>query len=395
MRFARAIRGISSGIWQHLFKCDSLFMVSGYQKQEVQMKNKFVSLGMAMLLAFALVMAGCPADADSGGTGISLIGGKIGNTLKFFVNAVSGGSLFSVRAAATGEPYPVEGLLLYNDMYINLKGFYDPESMNFTFSGAAGNYAFEFFGTAKETDDGIALAAGKIKTKNSFTGEWTEELVSFELDSSILFSGTAQTPATGLPAEWVGIWECWSDGSEGAPFNGNAQLAEQWRTMQEGYLVVTPYSLGFWFDIDEVMRDIIEYADTNYQTYGYSTVDEYIEYFRMNYLQCMADFSVVEVEKIDDSTYDVITLNKLYGWGDEDDEYVYRKLRFMQGDGEYSDELWIVFCTFDDEDPWSTYTSDAEEARAGDNFSYDRENWGDYVTYTAEETNYTLFVAKR
>lgn len=363
------------------------------------MKNKLFALGMAVLMLSILALSGCPTDADSGGTGLSLIGGKIGNTLKFFVNAVSGGSLSSVRSAAAGEPYPVEGQILYNGKYISLKGFYDPESMNFAFSGAAGNYAFEFFGIAKETDDGIALAAGKIKTKNTATGLWTEELVSFEFDSSILFHGSALKPAAGLPPEWTGIWECWSDGSEGAPFNGNAQLSEQFGTMQEGYMVLTPYSIAFWFDIEEEMKWFIEHAPlAEYPTpEGYTNPQEYIEGWRNQRLQLMANFSIIEVTDNGDGSYDVLTLSRDVVWSElnNEDTYVYRKLRFMRGEGDYSNELWIVFCILggDGEEVnfWDTRTEDINAARTADNFIYDRENWGNNE---AAEANITLFVAR-
>ena len=225
-------------------------------------------------------------------------------------------------------------------------------------------------------------------------------MVSFEFDSSILLSGNAEAPATGLPPEWAGIWECWSDGNEGDPYNGNAQLSEQFGAMQEGYMILTPNSLGFWFDIDVVMRDMIENADEWYSFNGFSSAAEYIEYYRMHYLQFMANFSIIEINDNGDGSYDALTLSRDALWSElnNDDTYVYRKLRFMRGEGEYSDELWIVFCVLsgdgEEVDLWDTRTEDINIARAGTNFIYDRENWENCINYTATETNITLFVAR-
>ena len=187
-------------------------------------------------------------------------------------------------------------------------------------------------------------------------------------------NGIPKDSANGLPDKWTGIWDCWGDN-----FLSNAQLSEQWRTSQEGYMVLTSHDIGFFFNIDELMTEI----------------------------------SILEAVEYSDGSYDVLThsWDSLWSELNSEDTYVYRKLRFMEGTTGYKDELWIIMCIFDPDDPWSTTTEDLNVAKAGDNFVFNREEWNDNMDWMEfyndlrekygygkdwyPATNYTLFVSKR
>jgi len=354
------------------------------------MKNT-TRLVVIIALMTAIILFGYAAcDNDTGDINNSngaknLIGGTFessaGQTVRFSVNEANGGS---ARSLFNTEPYPVKGQLQIGFMIFDLNGFYDPVSWNFTFSGASGNFAFEFFGLAKE-----GRGAGKLKIKNS-SGDWIEELVMFEFDPSLLVNqAVTEQPAPGLPEKWAGIWECWGD-----DFPANAQLAEQWRTSQSGYMILTPHSIGFWFDIEEWIADldasIESLKSVDLGPEPWSSWEEYRESFITGWYRLLASYSVLEVIPNSDGSFDVIVLDANRDWSiGEVNGDRYRKLRFQGGTGNYNNELWITFCTFDPDDPWSTYTDDITTARAGDDFRFDRDEWG------GSAVNYTMFVTKR
>jgi hypothetical protein len=347
-----------------------------------KMKRKILSFGVTALLALVLVLPGCDTGGD---VGTNLIGGSVSSkNIKFSVKAPGSKS---VRAAVGNTLTPISGQLQYGSVIINLEGFYDPASKNFTFAGAAGNNAFEFYGFADES----GKAAGKMKVKDG-AGEWTEEIVFFEFDSSILISGNAQTSAPGLPADWMGKWRPFQESIR----DYNAQQAEQWDV--EGEMILSPHSIAFWFDVMDRM-EYVEYevenakpfSGTGWDTEAYCRQELMIE----QVYNRQSAFSIFEIEKktvSGNEVYDVLASKTTMVRVDDTPgtfktESNYIKLRFQEGATGYEDELWITFCTFGDGE-WDTKTDDITKARAGDNFDVDRDEWENY-------SNYTMLVAIR
>jgi hypothetical protein len=307
-------------------------------------------LGMAVLLLFTFSFMGC-SDSGGGGSNNSnnnnnnnndnandngngngdknLIGGTITDSeiisgaITFSVNPASG-SQSATRSVYSANPQPVSGQIQIGNRIFKLEGFYDPDSSIFTFSGASGSYAGEFFGTLIE-----GTGMGKLKYKES-SGDWVEEQITFEFDPSLLISGTATTSATGLPIEWTGMWQCWGDN-----FTGNAQLAEQFGTTQDGHMILTPHGINFWYDLEAEIVDIDKsIADQKAAGLGpdpWDSWEDYREYWVNLRTNQMASFSILEVESKGNGIYDVLVLDAI-------NESVYRKLRFQRGTGSYANE---------------------------------------------------------
>jgi hypothetical protein len=360
------------------------------------MKRKYFMLAMAVFLLFALAFIGCSDSGGGGGNNSNnnnnndnnndngngdknLIGGTItgseiiSGAITFSVSQVTG-SQSAARSVYSANPQPVSGQIQIGSRIFKLEGFYDPDSSIFTFSGASGSYVVEFYGLAKE-----GTGMGKLKYKDS-SGDWVEEQVTFEFDPSLLVSGTAAASAPGLPAEWTGMWQCWGD-----DFEGNAQLTEQFGAAQDGHMILTPHGINFWHDLEALIDDLDEgIADSKAAGLDppSGTWEEFRESFVSGWTILMASFSVLEVEDKGNGIYDVLVLDSI-------SESEYRKLRFQKGTGSYSNELWIIFCSFGDGgDEWDTYTDDIDTARAGNNFAVNRADWdgGD---------NFRLHVSKK
>jgi hypothetical protein len=266
---------------------------------------------------------------------------------------------------------------------INLEGFYDPASKNFTFAGAAGSNAYEFFGYV---EDGAAV--GKIKTKDS-SNIWTEEVITFQFDSSVWISGTAQSSATSLPEKWTGKWRPFQD-----PIGiNNSQLVEQWGVMHDSEMVLSPHSISFWFDVAERI-DAVDYfmeGRTFSGVDGDTEANERKEQMFEQVYNRQSAFSIFEITA-NGSAYDVlasrtVTVRDDYDRSKFNTEIEYIKLRFQDGAAGYTSELWITFCTFGGGES-DTKTGNIATARSANNFDIDRTKWG-------AGDHKTMLVAKR
>lgn len=143
-----------------------------------------------------------------------------------------------------------------------------------------------------------------------------------------------------LPERWMGIWECWTQDDD--LFLGNTHFPSQWRTSQDGHMILTPGSINFWYDLEsriaELDEDIASKKEAGEDSFPWDTWEEYREFYIEVWPPSMSSFSFLEVTANGDGTYDVL-ISSITEW----DDTMYRKLRFQEGTGVYAGELWIIF----------------------------------------------------
>ena len=244
----------------------------------------------------------------------SLIGGTgtgNGNGISFSVNQVANFS----RAIGAGNGNKIEGRVNKGSKYYELKGFYDPESGNYSLSGGSDSEGFEFNGFKGST------GKGKFKSKEA-GGEWLLKEFNFNFDDSLFIDGNKENPATSLPEAFWGKWDYAKE--------RNNQQAEQWGTVQSyneyngrvysplGYLVLGPYNMSFWFDERAIESFYNEFADDlasntpGYFDFPNQSREDFlasgIADLSRNCSERSGSFTILEVEAVDANTCKAVLL---------------------------------------------------------------------------------------
>jgi len=349
-----------------------------------------------------MIPTGCSTDNDGNATLETLIGGILGD-VEFSVSKAE-----AIPTAATGNVYKLLGNVKKDNRIMELKGFFDPKTESFSISGSLNDLGFEFLG---RIGDGKGKA--KTKTKDS-KGAWVVNKLDFNINKSLSIMGTAEPEAQGLPEEFCGRW-VWAKAQ-------NAQLCEQWGTMQSytgyedadgnpiitGYMAIAPNSMSFWFDEEEIVKLWEHIAEEQIKD-GWLEPEDKAEYITSNIendteiaRKRSGVYTILEVKDNKDGTYETI-VQYLDPENDPDlnpdlDPSLdippcYRKVLFQK----VGSELRIVLVSsgpdeyYGPDDPpnnWFPNAEDIEEARGFDFVYDDREDW-------EEGKNYMMIVATR
>jgi len=335
------------------------------------MKSNFF-MGMAVLLSFWLVLAGC---GDNPGTSpaTNLLSGTF-NGLKFVANK-NNTTVRSVRAALADTPSEgLTGYLQDGDKRYELKGFYNSASGNFILTGASAGVVFTING-ANDLDGKRTGRGYNAKKTGSSWDEGNSDFIVFDSEVSVEQSSTVQS-VTGLPEKWWGKWD-----NSGAI---NAQTVEGFGTSHSEEtgmycLVVSSFGLATWLDTDMDFENQMAIQREYYsedKTEAQMQTDA-IKQVGQNIISCVRDFNVCEVEKISDDEYHVLASLIMTRLREEEngdrftvfEDPKYMKIRFKtHGTG-----LTATIASVE-EDGWpKTKFETIEEARAANTFADDNE----------------------
>jgi len=383
------------------------------------MKNKFL-LGIAALLSFWLVLAGCqnpgnPTEPSPGNPtepgpgdletppGTNLTSGSFSGTfngLKFVVNKTTSSSnsyrsarVAAVASIASSESPRLRGYLQDGDKRYELNGFLDTENGNFILTGASADAVFTINGA--NDLDGKPMGRGyNAKKSGSSWDDGKSNSVVFDSAVSVTQSSTVQN-VSGLPEKWWGKWD-----NSGAI---NAQTVEGFGTSHSDKkgmycLVVSSFGLATWLDTD---MDFENEMATQKEGYPDKSDEQKqkdaIKQVGSNIISCVRDFNVYEVEKKSDDEYHVLaslikTSVREEENGDrftvfEDPYYV--RIRFKtHGNG-----LTATIASADDGyGNNQTKFESIEEARSANTFASDNES--DYAGDKVMDNKTVLFLTR-
>ena len=318
------------------------------------MKGKFFALGAAVLLAFALVMAGCPADSEGAPDTVQRLISGTYNGMQFVISQILPGS----KSLVDDDLEKAEGLLKDGANRHKLKGRYDQKSGQFSLSGASEDAGFQI--------DGFYFGGkphGKGYDRKKQGGQWNENREDIVFDDNIDIQGGGNVAdAIGLPAKWEGMWDYCSE--------VNAQAVEPWYTTWnyegEFCLVITPYGIAMWIDLPALQAEITEYFD-QYTDFTQQQKDQYIEEQLEIFRSMIYDINILEVDKKNNNEYHVLVSvipPPSYSMGGS--ETVFRKIRFKDSaDGGLEADL--AYIPYEAEGFYGMFaTTNIDEARAAE-----------------------------